>query len=139
MKPRINVITLGVADLERSLRFYEDGLGLPLRGVFGNDADESTVAFFDVNEDMILALYPREWLAKDAKVEPAEQGDAAFSIGRTVASEDEVDAVIEQAIDAGATVPEPPRDRVWGGYSGYFQDLDGHLWEIVWNPDLTEG
>lgn len=139
MKPRINVVTLGVADLEQSVRFYEDGLGLPLQGIFGNDADESTVAFFDINEDVILALYPRDWLAKDAKVELAEGGGAAFSIGQTVGSKDEVDAVIEQATDAGATIPEPPRDRVWGGYSGYFQDLDGHLWEIVWNPDLAAG
>lgn len=139
MKPRIRVITLGVADLERSVQFYEEGLELPLQGIFGNDADESTVAFFVVNEDMILALYPREWLAKDAKVKPGEQGGAAFSIGQTVASKDEVDAVIDQAANAGAPLPEPPRDRVWGGYSGYFQDPDGHLWEIVWNPDLPEG
>lgn len=139
MKPRISVVTLGVADLERSVGFYEDGLGLPLRGIFGNDADESTVAFFDVNEDVILALYPRDWLATDAKVELADRGAAAFSLGQTVASKEKVDEVIDQAATAGATVPEPPRDRVWGGYSGYFQDLDGHLWEIVWNPDFSEG
>ncbi|WP_101296206.1 VOC family protein [Halegenticoccus soli] len=138
MKPRIRVITLGVADLKRSTRFYEDGLGLPLQGIFGNDADESTVAFFDINDDMILALYPKDWLAKDANVESADRGGTSFSIGQTVESKDEVDEVVEQAANAGAAVPEPPRDRVWGGYSGYFRDLDGHLWEIVWNPDLVD-
>ncbi|WP_227378474.1 VOC family protein [Haladaptatus halobius] len=138
MKSHIRVITLGVADLKRSTQFYEDGLGLPLQGIFGNDADESTVAFFDINDDMILALYPKDWLANDANVEPTERGGASFSIGQTVESKDEVDEVVEQAANAGAAVPEPPRDRVWGGYSGYFRDLDGHLWEIVWNPDLVE-
>lgn len=139
MKPKIKVITLGVADLERSLAFYRDGLGLPTQGLLGNDADESTVAFFDVNEDMILALYPRAWLAKDAGLAPAPPGaGASFSIGHNVASRREVDEVLQQARAAGATVPEPPRDRVWGGYSGYFQDLDGHLWEVVWNPAMPE-
>lgn len=139
MKPRIKVLTLGVSDLERSLRFYRDGMSLPLQGVFGSDADESTVAFFDVNEDMILALYPREWLAKDAKLPPAAAGPAAFSIGQNVSSREEVDGVMAEAERAGARIVDAPHDRVWGGYSGYFQDPDGHLWEIVWNPDLPEG
>lgn len=137
MKPKIKVLTLGVSDLQRSLAFYRDGLGLPTQGLLGNDADESTVAFFDVNEDMILALYPRAWLAKDAGLtEAPPSAGAFFSIGHNVASRQEVDEVLRQARAAGATIPEPPRDRVWGGYSGYFQDPDGHLWEVVWNPAM---
>lgn len=139
MKPRIKVLTLGVADLERSVRFYRDGLGLPFQGVFGNDEDESTVAFFDMNDDLILALYPQDWLAKDAKLPPAPGRAGAFSIGQNVSSKEEVDAVMAEAERAGAAIMDPPHDRVWGGYSGYFQDPDGHLWEIVWNPQLPEG
>lgn len=139
MEPTIKVLTLGVEDLDASVRFYRDGLSLPIQGIFGSDEDESTVAFFDVNEDMILALYPRAWLAKDAGV-PLDAGTAgSFSIGHNVTGREEVDAVVAEAEAAGARVVDPPRDRVWGGYSGYFQDPDGHLWEIVWNPAMSEG
>jgi len=134
MKPRISVITLGVNDLERSLAFYRDGLELPTKGIVGTEFEDGAVIFFNVNEDLMLALYPRTALAKDAKVPVTPPSPSEFTIGHLVRSKKEVDAIMQQAEKAGAHVTDPARDRFWGGYSGYFQDLDGHLWEIVWNP-----
>jgi catechol 2,3-dioxygenase-like lactoylglutathione lyase family enzyme len=134
MKPRINVITRGVDDLERSLTFYRDALGLPTKGIIGTEFEDGAVVFFDMNEDLILALYPRSALAKDAKVPVSPPSPSELTIGQLVRSKMEVDAIMQQAEKAGAHVTDPARDRFWGGYSGYFQDLDGHLWEIVWNP-----
>jgi catechol 2,3-dioxygenase-like lactoylglutathione lyase family enzyme len=134
VKPRISVITLGVDDLERSLAFYRDGLGLPTKGIIGTEFDDGAVVFFDMSEDLILALYPRSALAKDAKVPVSPPSPSELTIGQLVRSKKEVDAIMQQAEKAGAHVTDPARDRFWGGYSGYFQDLDGHLWEIVWNP-----
>jgi catechol 2,3-dioxygenase-like lactoylglutathione lyase family enzyme len=134
MKPRISVITLGVDDLERSLAFYRDGLSLPTKGIIGTEFEDGAVVFFDMSEDLILALYPRSALAKDAKVQVSPPSPSELTIGQLVRSKMEVDAIMQQAEKAGAHVTDPARDRFWGGYSGYFQDLDGHLWEIVWNP-----
>ncbi len=134
MKPRISVITLGVDDLERSLAFYRDGLSLPTKGIIGTEFEDGAVVFFDMNEDLILALYPRSALAKDAKVPVSPPSPSELTIGQLVRSKKEVDAIMQQAEKAGGHVTDPARDRFWGGYSGYFQDLDGHLWEIVWNP-----
>lgn len=134
MRPHIKVITLAVGDLERSLSFYRDGLGLPTEGIVGTEFEDGAVAFFDVNEDLLLALYPKAALAKDAKVAASPGGHAEFSIGHVVGSKAEVDAVMKQAAEAGAHITDPAHDRVWGGYSGYFLDPDGHLWEIAWNP-----
>jgi len=134
MKPRIKVITLGVDDLERSLVFYRDGLGLPTQGIIGTEFEDGAVVFFNLNDDLILALYPRVALAKDAKVPVGPPSASELSIGHIVGSKAEVDALMRQAGAAGARVTDPARDRFWGGYSGYFQDLDGHLWEITWNP-----
>jgi catechol 2,3-dioxygenase-like lactoylglutathione lyase family enzyme len=134
MKPRIKVITLAVADLERALAFYRDGLGLPTKGIVGTEFEHGAVAFFHMNDDLILALYPREFLAKDANVPVAAPSASELSLGHIVASKAEVDAVVERARAAGAHITDAPRKRFWGGYSGYFQDPDGHLWEIAWNP-----
>lgn len=134
MKPRIKVITLAVEDLERSLAFYRDGLGLPTKGIVGTEFEDGAVVFFDMNEDLKLALYPRAALAKDAKVPVTPPSASELSIGNNVRSEAEVDAVMDQARRAGARITDPARERFWGGYSGYFQDPDGHLWEIAWNP-----
>lgn len=134
MNPRIKVITLAVSDLEQSLAFYRDGMGLPTQGIIGTEFEDGAVAFFNMNDDLILALYPKTALAKDAKVPVATSSAAKFSIGHIVKSKLEVDAVMQQAEKAGSKISDPPRDRFWGGYSGYFQDLDGHLWEITWNP-----
>ncbi|HEX5938861.1 MAG TPA: VOC family protein [Dehalococcoidia bacterium] len=136
MEPRITVLTLGVDDLERSLAFYRDGLGLPTEGIIGTEFEGGDVVFFHVNEGMILALYPRQSISKDSKLDVTAPSPTDFTIGHNVASIEEVDSLIEEARKAGATIPDPPRDRSWGGYSGHFQDPDGHLWEIVWNPSL---
>ena len=135
MKPQIKVITLGVSDLEKSLAFYRDGLGLPTQGITGTEFEDGAVVFFNMNDDLILALYPKVSLAKDAKVPVGRASPSDFSIGHIVKSKQEVDALIKQAEKAGAKITDPAHDRFWGGYSGYFQDLDGHLWEIAWNPE----
>lgn len=134
MKPRIKVFTLGVRDLDKSLIFYREGLGLPTEGIVGTEFEDGAVVFFEMNDDLILALYPKTALAKDAGVPASPASAAGFSIGHIVASKEEVDAVMLQAEKAGARITDPAHDRFWGGYSGYFQDLDGHLWEIAWNP-----
>jgi catechol 2,3-dioxygenase-like lactoylglutathione lyase family enzyme len=134
MNPRIKVMTLAVSDLERALAFYRDGLGLPTQGIIGMELEDGAVVFFNMNDDLILALYPRTALAKDAKVAVSPPSPSEFSIGHIVGSKEEVDAIMQQAERAGAHVTDPAHDRFWGGYSGYFQDLDGHLWEIAWNP-----
>lgn len=134
MKPRIKVLTLGVDDLERSLAFYRDGLGLPTEGIIGTEFEDGAVVFFHMNDDLILALHPRAALAKDAGVSAGPPGPAELSIGHIVGSKGEVDAMMQQAGEAGANITDAARDRFWGGYSGYFQDPDGHLWEITWNP-----
>lgn len=140
MRPSIKVITLGVSDLEESLIFYRDGLSLSTQGIIGTEFEDGAVVFFNMNDDLILALYPRAALAKDAKVTDGQTSPAQFSIGHIVKSKQEVDALMKQAEKAGAKVTDPAHDRFWGGYSGYFQDLDGHLWEIAWNPqwEVTE-
>jgi uncharacterized protein len=134
MDPRIKVITLGVSDLEKSLVFYRDGLGLPTQGIIGTEFEDGAVVFFNMNDDLILALYPKAALGKDAKVSASPPSPAEFAIGHLVKSKQDVDAVMKQAEKAGAKITDPAHDRFWGGYSGYFQDLDGHLWEIAWNP-----
>ena len=110
-------------------------MGLPTRGVVGEEYEDGAVVFFNMNDDLILALWPKTSMAKDAKVSVSPSSPSDFSIGHIVNSKQEVDEVMKQAETAGARVTDPPHDRVWGGYSGYFQDLDGHLWEIAWNPE----
>ncbi|MFC4077757.1 VOC family protein [Salinithrix halophila] len=134
MKPRITVITLGVDDLERSLKFYRDGLGLPTEGIVGEEFEHGAVAFFDLQEGLRLAIWKRKDIAHEAKVHQTPASPTEFTIGHNVGSKEEVDAVMEQANKAGATITEPAHDTFWGGYSGHFQDPDGHLWEVVWNP-----
>jgi catechol 2,3-dioxygenase-like lactoylglutathione lyase family enzyme len=134
MKPRIKILTLAVSDLERSLDFYREGMGLSTEGIVGTEFEDGAVVFFEMNDDLILALYPRTALAKDARLSVSASRSTEFSIGHIVRSREDVDAVMQQAADAGATITDPPHDRFWGGYSGYFQDPDGHLWEIAWNP-----
>ena len=137
---RIHVITLGVGDLERATSFYRDGLGLKTPGITGTDfrGDDETpagdVAMFTMDDGLILSLYPRSELAKDAKVDPQRTAGSGFSIGQIVESRDEVDRVLELARRAGAGMLDPAHERPWGIYSGYFSDPDGHLWEIIYNP-----
>jgi catechol 2,3-dioxygenase-like lactoylglutathione lyase family enzyme len=137
MKPRIGVLTLGVDDLEKSLAFYRDGMGLPTKGIIGQEFQHGAVVFFKMNDGLILAIFPTASLSKDAKITATQGRLGAVSIGHLVSSRDEVDAVMKQAEQAGGVVTDPAQDRFWGGYSGYFHDPDGHLWEIAWNPQLS--
>jgi uncharacterized protein len=140
MKPRISVITLAVSDLEESLAFYRDGLGLQTNGVIGTEfkGDEThasgATVMFELENGLILALYPRTALALDANEPDGTPNTVEFSIGHLVQSKEEVDTLLNQAKAAGATVTDEPHERPWGIYSGYFKDPDGHLWEIIWNP-----
>jgi len=134
MKPRITVITLGVDDLERALRFYRDGLGLSTKGIIGQEFDHGAVAFFDLQSGVKLALWPRESISQETGLPPSGPSATEFMFAHNVASRAEVDAVMAQAENAGAAIVKPPHDTFWGGYAGYFQDPDQHVWEIAWNP-----
>lgn len=134
MKPRITLLTLGVDDLPKSVAFYRDGLGLPTEGIVGTQFEHGAVAFFELQSGLKLALWPRASLAADAGLPQGAASPTAFSIGHNVATKAEVDAVMEQAQRAGGAIVKPPHDTFWGGYAGYFQDPDGHLWEVAWNP-----
>ncbi|OGA27587.1 MAG: glyoxalase [Betaproteobacteria bacterium RIFCSPLOWO2_12_61_14] len=134
MKPRITVITIGVDDLEKSLAFYRDGLGLPTQGITGAEFEHGAVAFFDMQAGLKLAIWPRANIAYDAGIPLGAPSTTELTLGHNVASRAEVDNVMEQARKAGAVIIKPAQDTFWGGYSGYFKDPDGHLWEIVWNP-----
>ena len=136
MQPRISVLTLGVDDLERALAFYRDGLGLATQGIVGREFEHGAVAFFDLQSGLKLALWPRGDLAHDTGLGQAQPSATEVSIGHNVRDKSEVDAVMAQAAAAGATIVKPAQETFWGGYSGYFQDPDGHLWEVVWNPDF---
>jgi len=136
MKPRITLITLGVDDLQRAVRFYRDGLGLPTAGIVGEQFEHGAVAFFDLQAGLKLALWPRASLAHDAGLQVTSRALTDFSLAHNVADKAEVDAVMAQALAAGASVVKPAQDTFWGGYAGYFHDPDGHLWEIAWNPEM---
>src|SRR6266700_7889981 len=136
MKPRITVITLGVDDLEKSLKFYRDELGLPTQGIVGTEFEHGAVAVFDLQSGLKLAIWSRADIAYDAQITHGTHNPSEFTIGHNVGSKEDVDAVMEQATQAGARIIKPAQDTFWGGYAGYFQDPDDHLWEIVWNPQM---
>lgn len=136
MKPRISVLTLGVSDLEKSVAFYRDGLGLSTEGIIGKEFEHGAVAFFELQSGLRLALWPRKSIARDTGIPAQNPSVLEFTIGHNVASKEEVNAVMELAKKAGAKIIKPAADSFWGGYAGYFQDPDGHLWEIVYNPYL---
>lgn len=136
MKPRISVVTLGVENLERSVAFYRDGLGLSTPGIVGTEIEYGAVAFFDLQKGLKLAVWPRSSLAHDAGLEVSPASATDFSLGHNVSTRAEVDEVMKQVSTAGATIVKTAQDTSWGGYAGYFQDPDGHLWEVVYNPEL---
>ena len=138
MKPRITLITLGVDDLERSLKFYRDGLGLKTDGIVGTQFEHGAVVFFDLQGGCKLALWPRTSLAHDTGLPITPPSPTDISIAHNVSSRAEVDAVMEEARRAGAAIVKPAHDTFYGGYAGYFQDPDRHLWEIAWNPAWTD-
>jgi hypothetical protein len=137
MKPRITLITLGVDDLERSLRFYRDGLGLKTEGIVGKEFEHGAVAFFELEGGLKLGIWPRNSIAHDSGLAAGSASPTELTIGHNVSSKAEVDAVMAQAGKAGAAIVKPAQDTFWGGYAGYFQDPDGHLWEVAWNPAWT--
>jgi uncharacterized protein len=136
MKPRITLVTLGVDDLQRALVFYRDGLGLATQGIVGEQFEHGAVVFFDLQAGLKLALWPRADIAHDSGLAQGPRSATEFTLGHNVASADEVDAVMAQAERAGATLLKPGQATFWGGYAGYFQDPDGHLWEVAWNPQF---
>jgi catechol 2,3-dioxygenase-like lactoylglutathione lyase family enzyme len=132
VKPRISIITLGVRDLERSRRFYQDGLGLPRR-----DESAEGVVFLQM-QGVVLALWPREELAKDAAIAEDGSGFAGISLAQNLESKQAVDAMLAEAVAAGGRLVKPAQDVFWGGYAGYFADPDGFLWEAAWNPFMPD-
>lgn len=137
MKPRITLVTLGVDDIERSLAFYRDGLGLPTEGIVGQEFEHGAVVFIDLQPGLRLALWPRASLAHDTGLPVGPQSSTEFALAHNVSSRAEVDEVMRQATQAGAVIVKAAGETFWGGYAGYFQDPDGHLWEIAWNPQWT--
>lgn len=138
MKPRITVITIGVDDLDSSLRFYRDGLGFSTEGISGKEFEYGAVVFIDLQDGLRLALWPRKSIAHDTGLAVTPASPTDMTLGHNVSAKSEVDAIMEKAVSAGAKIVKPAHDTFWGGYSGYFQDPDGHLWEIVWNPQWSD-
>ncbi|HEY1008630.1 MAG: VOC family protein [Daejeonella sp.] len=136
MKARISVLTLGVADLKKAVTFYQNGLGLRTEGIIGKEFEYGAVAFFDLQNGLRLALWPKESISKDTGIPVQEPSSLEFTIGHNVNTKEEVDAVMIQAEKAGAKIIKPAQNTFYNGYAGYFQDPDGHLWEVVWNPDF---
>ena len=136
MKPRITVITIGVDDLQKAVDFYADGLGFPTDGIVGEDLEYGAVAFFDLENGLKLAVWPRASIAHDSGIAIGGRSATELTIGHNVNTREEVDAGMAKATKAGAKIIKPAAETFWGGYAGYFQDPDGHLWELVYNPAL---
>jgi catechol 2,3-dioxygenase-like lactoylglutathione lyase family enzyme len=136
LEPRLTIVTLGVDDLERSVAFYREGLGLPSPGIVGQEFEYGAVAFFELRGGVRLALFPRPSIAHDANVAVGPPSTTEMSLAHNVRTTEEVDALMAQAERAGARIVKPAAATFWGGYAGYFADPDGHLWEIAFNPTL---
>ncbi len=137
MKPRITVLTIGVDDLETSLRFYRDGLGFPTEGVVGEEFEFGAVVFIQLQSGLRLALWPRKSISHDTGLALTPSSPTEMTLGHNVGSREEVDAVMGKANTAGAVIVKRAQDTFYGGYAGYFQDPDGHLWEVLWNPQWS--
>lgn len=138
MKPAITLLTLGVDDLERAVAFYRDGLGFPTKGIVGQDIENGAVAFFKLQPGLKLALWPRRSIAADSGLAVSPPCATDVSIAHNVASKEEVDSAMGVAERAGARIVKRAHGTAYGGYAGYFQDPDGHLWEVVFNPGYDE-
>jgi catechol 2,3-dioxygenase-like lactoylglutathione lyase family enzyme len=136
MEPRITILTIGVDDLEASVRFYRDGLGLATEGIVGTEFEHGAVAFFELQAGMRLAVWPRPSISHDTGIPETPRSPTEFTIGHNVGSREAVDAIMGQASDAGAKIVKAAGETFWGGYAGYFQDPDDHVWEIAWNPAI---
>ena len=137
MKPHVSLLTLAVDNLERAVDFYRDGLGFETKGIVGTEFENGAVAFFNLQSGLKLALWPRKSLAADSGLTPQAPCALEMSIGHNVASQAEVNAVMQQALLAGATIVKAAQPTFYGGYAGYFQDPDGHLWEVAFNPGFA--
>lgn len=135
MKQRVTLITLGVDNLQKSMEFYR-GLGWETQGIVGTEYENGAVVFFDMQKGLALDLYERKNLAKDAEILVDSKSSSEFSLAYNVNSKEEVDDVMKEAEKAGAVITKKPQKAFWGGYHGYFQDPDGHLWEIAYNPEM---
>jgi uncharacterized protein len=138
MRPKITVITLGVDDLEASLRFYRDGLGFPTEGIVGTEFEYGAVVFIELQPGLRLALWPRASIAHDTGLSVTPVSPTEITLGHNVNTKSEVDTVLVTAHAARAKIIKPAHETFWGGYAGYFQDPDGHVWEVVWNPQWSE-
>ena len=136
MKPRITVLSLGVDDLQKALVFYRDGLGWPTEGIIGAELEHGAVAFFDLQAGLKLALWARDDISHDTGLAKTPRSSTEFTLGHNVNSKQEVDDALSRASKAGAKIIKEAGKTFWGGYAGYFQDIDGHVWEVVWNPQL---
>jgi len=136
MKNRISVVTLGVSDLPKAVSFYQEGLGFSSDGIIGTEFENGAVAFFDMQNGLKLALWPRTSIAADTGLSIQSSAALEFTLGHNVHSREEVDTAMLKAERAGAKIVKPATETFYGGYAGYFQDLDEHLWEIVFNPQL---
>jgi catechol 2,3-dioxygenase-like lactoylglutathione lyase family enzyme len=136
MKPRVTLITIGVDDLERSLAFYRDGLGLKTEGIVGTEFEYGSVVFIDLQPGLRLALFPRGSIAHDAGIAVTGGSATEFTLAHNVGSKGEVDEVMHEAEAAGAHIVKSAEKTFYGGYAGYFADPDGHLWEVAYNPAL---
>ncbi|WP_430460933.1 VOC family protein [Thalassolituus sp. LLYu03] len=134
MQARMTVITLGVDNLDAALAFYRDGLGFATAGIIGKEFEHGAVVFIDMQPGLKLALWPRTSIAHDTGLPLSARSPTNMTLGHNVGSVGEVDAVMSNAQDAGAVIVKPAHTTFWGGYSGYFQDPDGHVWEVVFNP-----
>jgi len=137
MNPHISVLTLGVDSLEKAVAFYRDGLGLLTDGIIGQEYEYGAVAFFRLQEGLQLALWPKASISWDTGLPPAPNSPGSFTIGHNVNSPEEVDSLMNKAAQAGAVIVKRQQDTFYGGYPGYFQDIDGHLWEVVYNPGFV--
>jgi len=136
MNPRITVLTLGVDNLERAVQFYRDGLGLRTQGIIGTEFENGAVAFFNLQDGLKLALWPRKSIAADTGLTMQAPSATEFTIGHNVSTQANVDEIMANAVSAGATIVKPAQATFYGGYAGYFQDPDGHVWEVVFNPAI---
>lgn len=134
MQAHISVITLAVEDLQRALDFYRDGLGLATEGIIGQEFEQGAVVFFELQAGLKLALWSKQSLQQDTGLTGTASNAAQITLGHNVHSPLEVDQVLKQAQNAGAKISKPAQSTFYGGYAGYFQDLDGHVWEVVYNP-----
>ena len=139
MKPRISVLTVGVADLDRSLAFYRDGLGLPTEGIVGREFEHGAVAFFNLSGGLKLAIWSQDDVAHDTGLPKRRSVRHHLRLDKMSRTARKSTRVMAEAANAGAEIIKAAQDTFYGGYAGYFRDPNGHVWEVVWNPANIPG